>query len=69
MSEEMKAPNPGSDEAISLGCKCPVIDNGHGRGWMGGIKDDDGETIFVYTVGCPVHTQEAGIEVMEIGNE
>ena len=28
--------NPGSDEAIAAGCTCPVIDNGHGRGYMGG---------------------------------
>ena len=23
---------PGSPEAKKLGCKCPVLDNGHGRG-------------------------------------
>ena len=31
-------PNPGSDAALDLGCTCPVLDNGHGRGpgpfWM-----------------------------------
>lgn len=49
-------PNPGSDEARRMGCQCPVIDNGHGRGWMGGIKNKvTGETIFIYSVGCPVH--------------
>ena len=48
-------PNPGSDEALRLGCRCPVIDNGHGRGYMGGAKDEDGNTVFVYRVGCPVH--------------
>ena len=24
-------PNPGSDEARKLGCRCPVLDNNHGR--------------------------------------
>ena len=48
-------PNPGTQEARNLGCSCPVLDNGHGKGWMGGVKDDDGETIYVYTIGCPVH--------------
>jgi hypothetical protein len=48
-------PNPGSNEALMRGCTCPVIDNGHGRGYMGGVKDKDGSTLFVYTGGCPVH--------------
>lgn len=25
-------PNPGSKEAIDLGCSCPVIDNHYGKG-------------------------------------
>lgn len=25
-----KPPNPGSDAARALGCKCPVLDNNHG---------------------------------------
>jgi hypothetical protein len=43
-------PNPGSDEALSLGCLCAVLDNHHGReapfapdGWW-------------ITLGCPLHT-------------
>jgi hypothetical protein len=44
-------PNPGSDDAISLGCTCPVLDNSHGKGWMGG-----GE--FWITEGCPVHSRK-----------
>lgn len=40
-------PNPGSDAALALGCTCPVIDNGHGRG-----LDPRG---FWITEGCPVH--------------
>jgi len=28
-------PHPGSDKAIDAGCTCPVLDNGHGRGYLG----------------------------------
>jgi hypothetical protein len=42
-------PNPGSDEAIAMGCTCPVIDNCHGRGYMGV------EGVFVYMETCPLH--------------
>lgn len=42
-------PNPGTDEAIALGCKCPVIDNCYGRGYRGQPG------VFAYTVSCPVH--------------
>ena len=52
----MKEPNPGSDEALDLGCICPVLDNGHGKGSMYG-KD-----VFIYTVGCPVHKMLKGDE-------
>lgn len=45
----MDKPNPGSQEARDQGCKCPVLDNNHGRsapwppdGWW--MKPD-----------CPVH--------------
>ena len=46
-----KKPNPGSEEAIALGCECPVIDNGYGTG---SYKSEG----FIYSVGCPVHTDE-----------
>lgn len=41
-------PNPGSDEAIMMGCTCPVMDNNHGKWphWSGG---------FLIYAGCPVH--------------
>jgi hypothetical protein len=48
-------PNPGSDQALMLACTCPVLDNGHGRGYMGGVQDETGATLFVYTHGCPLH--------------
>lgn len=43
------APNPGSDEAIAKGCKCPVLDNAHGRGYLGKPG------IFVLSADCPLH--------------
>jgi hypothetical protein len=46
-------PNPGSEEALNLGCICAVLDNNHGRfapwppnGWW--ITED-----------CPVHDTPA----------
>jgi len=45
-------PAPGSDAAIALGCTCPVMDNGHGRGYMGQ------KGIYVYRVDCPVHKRK-----------
>ncbi len=47
-------PNPGSDEAIERGCICPVLDNRYGRG----INFSGEYTVFVYTVGCPLHPAE-----------
>lgn len=50
---------PGSDEAIEAGCICPVMDNGHGRGYMGGMKDrETGKTMYVVFTDCPIHTPE-----------
>jgi hypothetical protein len=48
-----KIPNPGSDAAIKMGCKCPVLDNGHGRGcgWVG----EDGTELFWQSDICPIH--------------
>lgn len=46
---------PGSEEAIAAGCRCPRMDNGHGRGYMGGAKDDQGRTVFVISGDCPLH--------------
>ncbi len=42
-------PNPGSDEAIALGCKCPTLDNAHGKGARG---DPD---LFWINKDCPIH--------------
>jgi hypothetical protein len=46
-----KIPNPGSDEALDLGCTCPVMDNGHGKGYMK-IKK---QLFFVIQDNCPIH--------------
>jgi hypothetical protein len=55
----MNTPNPGSNEAQCDGCICPVLDNGRGKGYLGGMKDDDGNTLFVIVVGCPLHSPNA----------
>ena len=49
----MAKPNPGSDEAIKIGCKCAVMDNGHGLGC--GYKDEAGNPLFWINELCPVH--------------
>ena len=47
-------PNPGSDEAIGIGCICAVLDNNHGRG----------KGPFWITGGCPVHDpQEDDVQI------
>jgi hypothetical protein len=45
-------PNPGSDEAITLGCTCAVLDNGHGNPELGKTRG------FWITEGCPIHNQK-----------
>ena len=42
-------PSPGSDAAIKQGCTCPVLDNAHGRGYMGVPG------IYAYSGDCPLH--------------
>lgn len=51
-----EVPNPGSDEALALGCICPVLDNAHGRGAYGGyIYDAVGQPFFWTNAHCPLH--------------
>jgi hypothetical protein len=47
--------NPGSDEARAGGCKCPVIDNSHGRG----AYDTPGGPVFWVNDDCPIHGSSA----------
>lgn len=44
----MTTPNPGSDEARKLGCRCAVLDNEYGRGFGDPPK-------FWISGDCPVH--------------
>jgi hypothetical protein len=50
--------NPGSDEAIKAGCKCPVLDNNHGRGC--GAKDENGDPLFWMNGACKIHGGKDG---------
>ena len=43
-------PNPGSDDAVAQGCKCPVMDNCRGRGIPA-----SGGVCFYYSDDCPMH--------------
>ena len=53
-----KAPNPGSLEAVKGGCKCPVIDNAYGKGYLG----DFSHYGFVFHEDCPMHGARARYE-------
>ena len=44
-----RTPNPGSDEALSQGCLCAVLDNCHGK--VAPYPPDG----WYITMGCPVH--------------
>jgi hypothetical protein len=51
-------PNPGSEAACALGCKCPVLDNARGRGipWPRDDGLDPNEHPSFYTnEDCPLH--------------
>lgn len=45
-------PDPGTREAIAMGCTCPVEDNNHGKGYTLG---PEGEVLFIYSGDCPIH--------------
>ena len=47
--ENDNKPNPGSDEALDQGCRCPVIDNGHGNEKLGKTRG------FWINAECPLH--------------
>lgn len=53
--QKRQVPNPGSDEAMDLGCVCPVLDNAHGKGYMGGVTTKEGNLVFVMRVDCKLH--------------
>lgn len=56
--QEIIFPAPGSKKASSMGCTCPVLDNGHGEGYLG----DWTRFGWVMSGDCPIH----GLRVKEI---
>ena len=51
-------PKPGSDVARIHGCTCPVLDNGHGAGYLG-----NGELYgWVVSMDCPLHAPRTPID-------
>ena len=46
---------PGSYDALKAGCRCPSMDNAHGDGAYGGIRDENGNKIFYVNADCPLH--------------
>ena len=50
-------PPPGSADAMSLGCTCPVYDNAHGAGRG---KDEHGRVVYVMSLDCPLHGGKKG---------
>lgn len=55
----MRAPDPGTGQAVGLGCTCPVTDNHNGDGYRGGngLRWDEGGRYVIYT-DCPIHTSD-----------
>jgi len=53
------SPNPGSDEALAAGCRCPVLDNAHGRG---AYREPDGTPQFWINSDCPLHGAASPVE-------
>ena len=49
-----EVPKPGSDEALTLGCTCAVMDNNYGKGNVGRLQD----IWWWITESCPLHTPE-----------
>lgn len=47
---------PGHPAAVLSGCKCPTVDNGHGKG--SGQIDDNGLPLYWINVDCPYHVKQ-----------
>lgn len=47
---------PGSPQAVSNGCECPVLDNRHGAGLY---TDTDGSIAYAVNHNCPIHCNYA----------
>ena len=64
MARKIKVlPNPGSKEAVKIGCTCAVLDNHYGAGIYGGR----GGTFWV-SASCPLHGDVRSKIVSEEGN-
>ncbi len=50
IEDEKLIPNPGTDEALYMGCTCPVLDNHHGAGAL-----VNGENMYWIAQDCPIH--------------
>lgn len=50
---------PGSKEAVSAGCICPVVDNGRGSG---AYIDKNGVAVFWYNKKCPLHGKSEDVK-------
>lgn len=59
MNEKPLTPRPGSDDAIAMGCTCPVLDNARGRGAFGTSGPN---ALFWYAQGCPLHDYAEGVK-------
>jgi len=51
--------NPGSEEAHSQGCICPILDNNKGEG---AYLDLNGNPVFWYTQNCPIHSEAKDVD-------
>lgn len=63
MRDNLAPPTPGSPTAVAAGCRCPVIDNGHGKGcgWIG----DDEEPLYIVNELCRLHALRAKYQQQE----
>lgn len=62
-------PNPGSQEAIEQGCKCPVMDNARGKGIPVPNGDGTYSAAFWMSGDCPIHGFKARQEEAEKDDE
>lgn len=52
MDTRQDVPPPGHPHAIAQGCRCPVLDNAHGRGAY--VDPEHGPQYWI-TLDCPLH--------------
>ena len=62
MADTSKIPNPGSTEALDMGCRCPVIDNNHGRSPV--YVDEHGQSQWWINEECPLHGSQAAVDAL-----